>query len=173
LDAIEGFLSFIDRVESLGEFETWSMEWRAARRDGQAIHLEIFVETHSEEIPDQSWEIRVNHVREIDLREGGFGAHDDLTFSRDHVLLWGYKDPVSQLNFTGPTANRESLIWDLYERHHQITQGWIPFNRYLSIHNRLSDSHGVLARGPDRLLQEYASVLSSTCAVFGAASTVA
>jgi hypothetical protein len=156
---IEGFLSFIDRVESLGEFENWSMNWRSARRDVRALHLEVFVETHSEEIPDQSWVIRVDEVREIELKEGGFGAHDALIFSRDHVLLWGYKDLVSQLNFTGPTASHEGLIWDLLQRHQQVTEGWIPFNRYLGIHNSLSGGHGVLAQGPDRLLQEYASIL--------------
>ncbi|WP_435008626.1 hypothetical protein P12x_005836 [Tundrisphaera lichenicola] len=162
MGTIEGFLSFIDRADSLGVSEEWSINWRSVRRDGRALHLEVFIETRSEDIPDQSWVFRVDDLREIDLKEGGFAAHGEVVFSRDHVLLWGYKDLVSQLNFAGPPANREGLIWDLYQRHHQVTGGWIPFNRYLGIHNRLSDGHGVLAQGPDQLLQEYASVLKGS-----------
>ncbi len=162
MGTLEEFFSFIDRVDSLGEFEPLSMKWRAARRDGQALRLEVFVETHSQEIPDQSWEIRVGHAREIVLSKGALGEHDDLTLYHDHVLLWGHTESVSQLCFTGPSGNHESLLWDLYERHRQLAREWVPFDRYLNgtfIWNRLSGGHGVLAEGPDRLLREYAEVL--------------
>jgi hypothetical protein len=164
-DIIE-FLSFCERVDSLDESESSTLTWRVARRNGQALNLHVLVETRLEEIPDQSWEIRVNHAREIELMDRRFAAwsfsYDDLTYSREHVLLWGYKDLVSQLNFTGPSGSHERLLWDLYERHRKVTGDWIPFDRYLNghfIHNRLSGGHGVLAAGPDRLVQEYASVL--------------
>ncbi len=163
---MEEFLSLCERLYSLDESESSSVTWRVARRVGQALNLQALVESRLKDIPNQSWEIRVNHVREITLKESQFAALspgcDDFTYSRDHVLLWGYKDLVSQLNFAGPSGNHEDLLWDLYERHRKVTGEWIPFDRCLNghfIHNRLSGGHGVLAIGPDRLVQEYASVL--------------
>ena len=51
----------------------------------------------------------------------------------------------------------------LHERHRAVAGHWIPFERYLNsvfLSNRLAGDCGVLADGPDRLLREYAAVLS-------------
>ncbi len=162
------FLSFWDRVEDLNSSHSSTLSWSVAHRDGKSLRLRIHSETHLDEIPDQTWEIRVDEIREVSLNEGQnsvWSFHDDLTFSHDHVLLWGFKDLVSQLNFSGPPESHEGLLWDLHDRHAEVTGGWIPFERYFSSYfrwNRLSGGHGVLANGPNRLLQEYASVLKQS-----------
>ena len=155
---IQEFLSFCDLVD----FEYGSIEWRSARKDGGSLELEVFIETGSHELADRAWKIRVEEACEIDLKEQRLGAPEELTLSPDHVLLWPYKDMVNQLNFTGPSGTHESLLWDLHDRHWRVTKGWIPFESFINwnfIWNRLSGGHGVLASGPNRLLQEYASVL--------------
>ena len=133
------------------------------------MELLVVVKTDTEEIQDESWEIQIDCVREISLEQSNFSyeipRYYNLSISSDHVLLWGYKDEVSQLNFAGPLCSHEKLLWDLYDRHYKVTEGWIPFERYINGHfirNRLSGGGGLLADGPHILMREYASVLDGS-----------
>ena len=121
--------------------------------------LRLAVDPGLDEGHGQIWEVGSRHTCGFSLVEFEF---TDWTLSDDHVLLWDYEEPFSQLNFIGPTTPHEDLLWRLYERHRAVAWPWIPFERYVNpaiLESRLSTGSGVLADGPDRLLREYAAVL--------------
>jgi len=154
---VEEFIKSCELVADPHDPESWTLSWTNVVYGVDHVNVRVLVETHRTAIPDQTWEIRACNPVEITLKAG---RTHGAALSRDHALLWPFKEQVSQLNFTGPSASHEGLLWELYEAHHALTKGFIP--RYLNahfIHNRLSGGFGVLADGPDRLLREYASVL--------------
>ncbi len=113
----------------------------------------------------QQWEMSCADVRRYQLlseRLVGF----DLT--NDHVLLWDYNQPKSQLHLHGKPVDAVLLAWQLQARHQQVTDDQMPFAKYLNPHMSKCDSlvgllaggYGLLARGPLPLLKEYEAVLS-------------
>ncbi len=157
MEEVEEFLKSCKLVADPYDPESWTLSWTNVVHGVDHVSVQVLVETHRTAIPDQTWEIRACNPVEISLKAG---RTHGATLSRDHALLWPYKEQVSQLHFSGPSASHEGLLWELYEAHHALTEGLIP--RYLNAHfirNRLSGGCGVLADGPDPLLREYASVL--------------
>ena len=160
--SVEAFLDFCDVVHARDHHECWSMTWLDTVRDGKSLTLRLGVHAGLDDVPDQVWEVGVRHARVFSLVEFEFTA---WTILDDHVLLWDHQEPFSQLNFRGPASRHGEVLWDLHERHRAIAGHWIPFDRYLNgafLSNRLSGGCGVLADGPDRLLREYAAVLSES-----------
>jgi hypothetical protein len=159
---VQEFIEFCDLVHAQDHDECWSMTWMDTQRDGRALTLRLGIHTGLDEVPNQIWDIGSRHTRAFSLNEFEF---TDWTFSNDHVLLWDYAEPFSQLNFSGPAASHGDLLLALHERHRAVVGHWIPFERYLNsffLSNRLAGGCGVLADGPDRLLREYAAVLSKS-----------
>lgn len=109
-------------------------------------------------------------VREVVLKEkendmGYYPPRANLAFLDDHVLLWDYTEPASQLSFHGPDGRHDRLLSDLWVKHRAVVGDWIPYSRYLNgyfVCKGLSGISGVLAYGPDRLLKEYASVFAGS-----------
>jgi hypothetical protein len=159
---VEEFLESCELVADPEDAESWMLSWTNVVYGSDHLSLRVLVETHRSVKPNQTWEIRADNLAEVRLEAGrSHGA----ALTRDHVILWPFKEQVSQLNFSGPSASHERLLWELYELHHVLTKGLIPFDRFLNPHftrNRLSGGFGVLAKGPDRLLREYASVLKKS-----------
>ena len=159
MDEVADFLTSCERVADPHDSESWTLSWTNADYGSDHVSVRVLVETNRDATPDQTWEIRASDPLEVSLKAG---SSHGAALSRDHVLLWPFKEQVSQLNFRGPVASHESLLWELYEAHQALTKGLIPFDLYLNPHftrNRLSGGFGVLAHGPDRLLREYAAVL--------------
>jgi hypothetical protein len=156
---VQEFIQFCDHVQASDDQDCWSMTWLDTLREGRSLVLRVAVDPGLNEGRGQIWEVGSRHTCGFSLVEFEF---TDWTLSDDHVLLWDYQEPFSQLNFAGPTTPHEELLWRLYERHRAVAWPWIPFERYLnpaSLESRLSTGSGVLADGPDRLLREYAAVL--------------
>jgi hypothetical protein len=159
---VDAFLDFCDLVNSQDYHECWSMTWLDTLRNGRSLTLRLGVHTGLEDMPDQVWEVGTRYTRVFSLVEFEFTA---WTISDDHVLLWDDQEPFSQLNFRGPASSHGEILWDLFERHREIAEHWIPFERYINpafLANRLSGGCGVLADGPERLLREYADVLKES-----------
>jgi hypothetical protein len=159
---VNAFLEFCELVDRLNDSDRWSLVLAHLSYEADCVTLKVRVETCLDEVPNQDWEIRAHKVREVKLQAGR--THGAELYA-DHVLLWGYKEPITRLFFKGPPERHEEVLWRLYERNFSLTQGLIPFDRYVNSHfirNRLSGGFGLLAEGPDRLLREYASVLETT-----------
>jgi hypothetical protein len=158
---VHQFVEFCDHVQTCDLNENSSMTWLDTFREGRKLILRVGVDTGSDDIPDQIWELGCENTREFSLVEFEF---NDWTFTDDHILLWDHKEPFSQLNFVGARSSQGEMLWALYERHRAIAGDWIPFERYLNpgcLKQGLGGCGGVLADGPDRLLREYAEVLSA------------
>jgi hypothetical protein len=138
------------------------MTWLDTIRDGRKLAIRVGIRTGTEDVGDEIWEIGAEYTREFSLVEFEF---TDWTFTDNHVLLWDHKEPFNQLNFAGAPACHREVLWALHERHRAVAGHWIPFERYLNnlfLRNGLAVGCGVLADGPDRLLREYAAVLSKS-----------
>jgi hypothetical protein len=135
------------------------MTWLDPLREGRSLVLRLAVDTGSTDQPNQIWEVGSRHTRGFSLVEFEL---TDWTLTDDHALLWDHQEPFTQLNFIGPCAKNEGVLWKLYARHRAIAWPWIPFERYMTpaiLESCLSTGSGVLADGPERLLKEYADVL--------------
>jgi hypothetical protein len=159
---VQEFIEFCDQVHARDHDECWSMTWLDTVREDRTLILRLGIHTGMDEIPDQIWEVGAQHTRAISLVEFEF---TDWTLSDDHVLLWDHEEPFNQLNFIGPASSHGDVLLALHERHRAVAGHWIPFERYVNsfcLANRLAGGFGVLADGPDRLLREYAAVLSES-----------
>jgi hypothetical protein len=159
---VQEFVEFCDHVHDSDDHDCWSMTWLDTLREGRSLTLRVAVHTNLDDLPDQLWEVGCRHTRAFSLVEFDFSA---WTLSDDHVLLWEHQEPFSQLNFLAPDSCHFEALWKLYERHHRVAGHWIPFERYFNpwcLSKRLLCRTGVLADGPQRLLEEYADALAGT-----------
>lgn len=93
---------------------------------------------------------------------------DDLFCSfdifKDHVLLWEYNQSKADLYFRGSTENISGLIGELYLKHLNITQGWLPLTEYLNymidIQELIRRGYGLLASAPMNIIKEFSEVLN-------------
>lgn len=82
----------------------------------------------------------------------------------EHALLWSYKQPKGSLYFKGTTKDVSGLIGELYLKHLNITDDWIPFSEFLNdmvdIKELITGGYGLLAEGPMNIIKEYSEVLN-------------
>jgi len=162
MGTLQEFVDSCDRVDAVSDGDDWWMTWLDSRRERQTVILRVRLDTRSGDIANELWEIRCQNTRAFSLGEIEF---TDWTLSEDHVLLWDFQKPISQLFFRGPESRHEKVLWNLYERHRSLVEHWIPFERYINnyfLRNGLSGGFGFLAEGPDHLLREYAAVLTKS-----------
>jgi len=162
MSQVQEFLDFCDLVHAQDLHESWSMTWLEILRDGRTLTVRLGVDTGMDDVPDQIWEVGAHQTRSFALTELNLY---EWTFSQEHVLLWDHQEPFSQLNYRGSPCCHDEVLWNLHERHRAVAGHWIPFERYINsvfLSNRLSGGGGVLADGPERLLREYADVLSNS-----------
>jgi hypothetical protein len=79
----------------------------------------------------------------------------------EHPLLARYADMHASLFFRGTIERPRDLVGALLEEHREACAEWISFDSLLEEHAMvaLAQGHGLLARGPRRLLERYATVL--------------
>ena len=111
---------------------------------------------------DEHWEVTATGLRQNRIVLGS--CPDPWQFSRDHVLLWPLKQLTASLYFNGRTEkSRVALLGALFESHYALAGLWLPFGKYFKQSGRLEDilshGHGMLAEGPQQLIEAYAEQL--------------
>jgi hypothetical protein len=81
-----------------------------------------------------------------------------------HPLLWQFSDKQSELYFNGICSDADRLFLDLYKAHNACFEGLIDFEETINQPDNfeplLKSRNGLLASGPNKLMNMYADVLS-------------
>lgn len=93
-----------------------------------------------------------------------FDTASSIEISIDEPLLWYYSDKQSSIYFNGSCNDTDKLFLDLYRVHNSIFKGQLNFedtlNQSYKFDSLLKSNNGLLASGPRKLLEEYATVLN-------------
>ena len=126
------------------------------------LKLNVFLD---EDVPvSQHWEIFCRSPSEASLNP--LDSFSYFEIAEDHVLLWPHTQPEVSLSFYGAVESPPAVVAALYERHRELTDGWLPFERFLNISpeyplsRRIANCYGVLARGPTPLIAAYEEVMA-------------
>lgn len=102
------------------------------------------------------WCVIVGEVEEHRIQLGRCGS---MRFEAEHPLVWSSSEPQAGLYFSDAPRDVLGTVGALWRRHRQETRGWIPFERFLNGHlavdRLLGTGAGLLAHGPQRLLEAY------------------
>ena len=146
-----------EEFENCGRLKLHSFE---AISDGLALHFTL---SPGDETDDQQWRIRCEGVRDFALRAGFI---DDLKIVTDHPVLLAFVEHTIALFFTCPAPNPFATVGALWERHRREVGDWVNFERFFNLsRNSLAvllaaSSGGLVATGPESLIQSYAQVLA-------------
>jgi hypothetical protein len=141
--------------EDYGSLHVTSIEWR----DGDLL---LTLDLTADEEPDIPKDILITcrSVRKSNLAPG---YYQDLVISQDHVLLWHYTLPYALISFYGKAVEPLAVVGALFERHVEIAQDWIPFQKYvnscLPLSELIKGTFGMLADGPEPLVVGYEDVM--------------
>jgi hypothetical protein len=131
-----------------------------AEEDGGTITLSLDI--LSVQYPDihPHWQVTCSGVREHSL---SLGYADKFQLTDDHVLLWAHTKRKLSTYFSGACTDADAVIGALYQCHHELTDGWLPFHRFLNpnvdIMKLLTGGSGMFAEGAEPLLLAYEDVL--------------
>jgi hypothetical protein len=131
-----------------------------AEEDGSTITLSLDI--LSVQYPDihPHWQVTCSGLREHSL---SLGYADKFQLTDDHVLLWAHTKRKLSTYFSGTCTDADAVIGALYQCHHELTDGWIPFHRFLNpnvnIARLLTGGSGIFAEGAEPLMLAYEDVL--------------
>lgn len=142
------------------EEEGW-LDLQNATLEGDDLHLHIVIRLGDRE-PVQKWAITCSAMEANKIVLGSFDQ--PLLSYDDHPLLWPYTKPVVSLCFhRRDSIEAGDVISKLYEQHHEIAKGEIPFSEYLNsllpLSALLGGQGGQLAEGPEPLILGYETIL--------------
>lgn len=85
---------------------------------------------------------------------------DDINLFTDHVLLWETNQEQCELYYRGTITDRNELVGALYNKHKEITSGWIDFDHYINqkLDWLFQGELGLVATGPKELINEYKKI---------------
>jgi hypothetical protein len=90
---------------------------------------------------------------------------EGIDFVEDHPVLWTYHCESCYLHFTSAPANSFEIVGRLVEAHKELMGEWRPFWDYVNtcyiggLHALLETGRGMLASGPEPLVDAYASAI--------------
>jgi len=105
----------------------------------------------------RNFNIICNHVSENTV---AISPSDELCFIEDHLLLWKYNLPQFSLYYSSIPKNVHEVLGRLWESHEKLLR---PYGcEYESIDpvnfiEQSSDGYGLLASGPEPLIDSYKS----------------
>jgi hypothetical protein len=111
---------------------------------------------------EEQWTITALKVRKatIDFELGSY-----LDIKDDHPVLWEYTDKSAELYISSGAENPEKVFHDLYHCHSELFEELVPFKNFLNnqlISSKILQSgRGLLARGPKKFIEKFASILAS------------
>ena len=120
-----------------------------------------------------TWEIRCHNYIKFSNRFDFNRTYcdKDIDIYTNHVLGWDLKCDRYELYFSRQPFDLQSFIGALFIAHQEITKGFIPFGKYISIGERydfydhfinignLHTKTGIFAAGPEPIMKEYFKVL--------------
>ncbi|MEQ9440036.1 MAG: hypothetical protein RIG62_13355 [Cyclobacteriaceae bacterium] len=126
------------------------------------LKLEFTVRTGIDD-EHQLWEAQITGVRE-ELIKSDWA--DQMKLLEDHPLLWRFDDIQSELYFSQSTDRPYELISSILETHQKIVSNWYSLNEFinyghLSFIDLCKSSNALFAKGPKKILSEYASILDA------------
>lgn len=106
------------------------------------------------------WTINTIHHRSSKI---SFEVASSIEISNDNPLLWYYSDKQCSIYFNGCYNDTDKLFLDLYRIHNNIFKGLLNFedtlNQPYNFDSLIQSQNGLLASGPRKLLEQYATVL--------------
>jgi hypothetical protein len=109
---------------------------------------------------DENWRIEAKAYKDCKLSFGSIAA---FMIEEDDPLLWKYTDVQCELYFNGKCTEPANLITDLYSLELKLFKNYQHFGEYLNggdIFRLLKAEYGLFARGPQKLLSNYAESLA-------------
>lgn len=123
---------------------------------------EIVFETEDDAEARAKWRIEAHGCREVFwLDQPG-----EPKWFEDHVLLAPYRDPTVWLSFAAPLADPVRFFGAAAKAHERLFEGRVPLDRWLRT-KMFDDRFGILAEGPERVIQAYADALKDQGAEVG------
>jgi hypothetical protein len=150
---------FFTYLESIDADDLSILLVSAARNDGN-LTLTLTLRSFDDNL-HEGWTVEAKGVRRSRVALGDCDGPWEL--SQDHVLLWPFNQPRASLYFNGKTADWSGLLGELFEVHHALVNDWLSFGECLRqlgrLHELSSAGHGLLAEGPQSLIEAYAERL--------------
>jgi hypothetical protein len=148
-----GLISFKDLCEEIYEDSNARVE-KLAFNDSLRISL-VYEQSPS----NDAW-------REVTLEADDVVEHSisasffqNVSWLVDHPLLWKHNCEHATMFFSSPCERPFELLGRLYERHQAVIGDWRNMAEYVTADSeRLCGGYGEFAKGPRRLIDEYAAV---------------
>ena len=148
------------RVQSVEfeETESWlyldSITWSGFSRLSLAITLCCGDE------PPEAWNVSCDCVVAQSFRQHK-SSSVDLTV--DHPVLWPHNSAHKELYFSSKPSEPAAVFGSLAEAFLELVGPWFPFSRFMNSYvpttKLLSGGHGLLASGPEPIIDRLAHVL--------------
>jgi hypothetical protein len=92
-----------------------------------------------------------------------FDPASSIEISNDNPLLWYHSDKQCSIYFDGSCGDTDKLFLELYRVHNSVFNGLLNFeetlNQPFNFDRLIQAKNGLLASGPRKLLEKYATVL--------------
>lgn len=133
-----------------------SADWRGS-------DLILLLCVHVPGSPDSQFRIRCKQARSHHIIAA---ANDHLVWlGTEHVVLWPHNQQQNELYFNGTSTDALSLFGALIEAQRSVLGNWFPVDYFLNLPGRstaiLRGGHGLLAKGPESLLDTFGSILNN------------
>lgn len=161
-------------MESIGSgrFETdIYLQFTQMQRQEDVLMLICSIYTEDEDTLVEQWLIECQAFEEYRLEFMDSYDLEEFEVTADHPYLWDYGKAFTKLYFNGEARAVKALIGDLYLEHNRLTEGLIPFGRYLNIAGEtgfgndlgqlLNRSSGLFSTAPALLNEAYEKLLSA------------
>ena len=143
--------------EADGGFYIDSFTW-----DGPS-HLTLGLTLRCGNEPPELWYVSCDLVLAHHFRRRSFSS-SKLELSFDHPVLWPHTRSQKELYFSSTPSNPAAVFGSLVEALLDLVGPWFPISWFLNRHiptiKLLSGRHGLLAAGPEPIVDRLASVLA-------------
>lgn len=107
---------------------------------------------------------------ECDVSVGPTGL---LMFTEDHIVALDHNSPHVELYYSSSPNNPHEVLGVLLEAHGRICGRWRPLEKYVNASaEELQRGNGLLARGPESVIEQYRAAITRYLRVYSLPSYV-
>ncbi len=107
---------------------------------------------------------------ECNVRIGHTGL---VMFTPDHILTFDHNSPHFDLYYSTSPNNPHEVLGVLWETHERVCGGWRPLAKYVNASpEELRQGNGLLARGPEPIIEQYKAAIARHMRVYSLPSYV-